>query len=105
MQPTADAIFSLLYISAAPWNETRWNSKAFDALVAQARITVDDAKRRELYGQAQMMMHDQVPSVIPAFFDLLGARRSYVAGYQLHPRGAVFRLDYAWLGEGAPKRR
>lgn len=104
MQPTADAIFSLLYISEAPWNETRWNNKAFDALVAQARGTVDEAKRRDLYGQAQMMMHEQVPSVIPAFFDLLGARRSYVSGYQLHPRGAVFRLDYAWLGEGAPKR-
>jgi peptide/nickel transport system substrate-binding protein len=51
-----------------------------------------------------MMMHEEVPSVIPAFFDLLGARRSYVSGYQLHPRGAVFRLDYAWLGTGSPQR-
>jgi peptide/nickel transport system substrate-binding protein len=104
MQPTADAIFSLLYISNAPWNETRWNNKEFDALVAQARGTVDEAKRRALYDQAQVMMHEQVPSVIPVFFDLLGARRTYVYGYRLHPRGAVFRLDFVWLGEGAPKR-
>lgn len=103
-QATADAIFSLLYISSAPWNETRWNNKDFDTLVAQARVTADSAKRQKLYAQAQSMMHDQVPSVIPAFFDLLAARRSYVQGFVLHPRGSVFRLDLVWLGAGAPKR-
>lgn len=103
-QATADAIFSLLYVSNAPWNETRWDNKDFDKLVAQARMTVDSAKRQELYAQAQEMMHRQVPSVIPAFFDLLAARRSYVEGFVLNPRGSVFRLDRAWLGAGAPKR-
>jgi peptide/nickel transport system substrate-binding protein len=104
MQATADAIFSLLYTSNAAWDETRWNDADFDKLVDAARITTDEAKRRALYGQAQELMHAQVPSVIPAFFDLLSARRSYVEGYQLHPRGAVFRLDMAWLGSGAPRR-
>lgn len=104
MQPTADAIFALLYTSNAAWNETRWNNPDFDKVVGAARTTIDEAKRRELYGQAQQLMHDQVPSIIPVFFDLLAAQRSYVEGYQLHPRGAVFRLDYASLGDGAPRR-
>jgi peptide/nickel transport system substrate-binding protein len=104
MQATADAIFSLLYTSNAAWNETRWNNAAFDKLVAEARVTTDEAKRRDLYGQAQVLMHEQVPSVIPAFFDLLAARRSYVEGYVLHPRGSVFGLDMVSLGAGAPKR-
>jgi peptide/nickel transport system substrate-binding protein len=104
MQATADAIFSLLYTSNAAWNETRWNNAAFDKLVSEARGTADDAKRADLYGQAQTLMHDQVPSVIPVFFDLLAARRKYVQGYALHPRGAVFHLDYVSLGPGAPKR-
>ncbi|MBV9783988.1 MAG: ABC transporter substrate-binding protein [Acidisphaera sp.] len=104
MQATADAIFSLLYTSDAAWNETRWNFPEFDRLVDEARVTTDEAKRRTLYGQAQTLMHDQVPSVIPVFFDLLAAQRSYVQGYKLHPRGAVFRLDWVWLGTGAPKR-
>jgi peptide/nickel transport system substrate-binding protein len=104
MQPTADGIFKLLYTSDAAWNETRWNNKAFDALVAEARATVDDAKRRNLYGRAQALMADEVPSIIPAFFDLLGAQRDWVEGYALHPRGAVFRLDFASLGAGAPRR-
>ena len=50
------------------------------------------------------MMHREVPSIIPVYFDLLAAQRSYVQGFTLHPRGAVFRLDHVWLGEGAPRR-
>ncbi|MGG5823562.1 ABC transporter substrate-binding protein [Falsiroseomonas sp. HW251] len=104
MQPTADGIFSLLYTSNAAWNETRWNNAEFDRLVEGARTTADVARRRELYGQAQALMHRDVPSIIPVFFDLLAAQRSYVQGYELHPRGAVFRLDHVWLGDGAPRR-
>jgi len=104
MQATADAIFSLLYTSNAAWNETRWNNADFDKLVMAARLTTDEPKRRELYGEAQQLMYDQMPSVIPVFFDLLAAKRDYLEGYALHPRGSVFRLDHAWLGAGAPKR-
>jgi peptide/nickel transport system substrate-binding protein len=104
MQPTADAIFALLYTSNAAWNETRWNNPGFDKLVDEARTTIDEGKRRELYAGAQKLMHEQVPSIIPVFFDLLAARRNYVQGYNLHPRGAVFRLDYVSLGDGAPRR-
>jgi peptide/nickel transport system substrate-binding protein len=104
MQPTADGIFSLLYTSNAAWNETRWNNAAFDRLVADARATVDQSRRRELYGQAQALMYKEVPSIIPVFFDLLTATRDYVEGYRLHPRGAVFRLDQVWLRDGAPRR-
>ena len=104
MQPSADAVFSLLYTSDAAWNETRWNNSEFDTAVAAARGTDDPVKRAALYGTAQRLMHEQVPSLIPTFFDVLAAQRNYVQGYRLHPRGAVFRLDQAWLDEGAPKR-
>ena len=104
MQATADAIFSLLYTSNAAWNETRWNNTAFDKVVFEARATVDEAKRRALYAEAQRLMNAEVPSIIPAFFDLLAGARDWVQGYTLHPRGAVFRLDLVSLGAGAPKR-
>ena len=104
MQATADGIFSLLYTSNAAWNETRWNNTAFDARVNGARAVIDPEKRRALYAEAQDLMNSEVPSIIPVFFDLLSAQRSYVEGYQLHPRGAVFRLDFVSLGVNAPKR-
>ncbi|MCP3472245.1 ABC transporter substrate-binding protein [Bradyrhizobium sp. CCGUVB1N3] len=104
MQPTADAIFNLLYTSNAAWNETRWNNSEFDAVINAARVENDEAKRTALYAKAQNMMNAEVPTVISAFFDLLAAQRSYVDGYILHPRGSVFRLDMVSLGAGAPKR-
>jgi len=104
MQPTPDGIFKLLYTSDASWNETRWNNKAFDALVAEARGTVDPAKRTELYTKAQEVMNEDVPSIIPSFFDVLAAKRSWVQGFEAHPRASVFRLDYVSLADKAPKR-
>jgi peptide/nickel transport system substrate-binding protein len=104
-QPTMDGIMSLLYTSNAAWNETKWNNPRFDALIEEARRTGDEARRRDLYGQAQQLMHDEVPTLIPVFFDLLAAQRNHVQGFTLHPRGAVFRLDEVWLSEGAPRRR
>lgn len=104
MQPTPDAVFSLLYTSTAAWNETRWNNAEFDSAIKAARETSDDAQRTALYAKAQQLMHDDVPSIIPTFFDLLAASRDHVAGYHLHPRGAVFRLDHVWLTDQAPVR-
>lgn len=96
-QATADAIFSLLYTSDAPWNETRWNNHDFDANVKAAKSTTNDLRRNKLYSRAQKLMYDEVPSIIPVFLDLLAAKRDYVKGYNLHPRGAVFNLDQIWI--------
>lgn len=104
MQPTADGIFKLLYTSDAAWNETRWNNAAFDKLVGEARGTADEAKRKELYAEAQKLMNDEVPSIIPVFFDVLAAKRDWVEGFNAHPRGSVFRIDHVSLTEKAPKR-
>lgn len=104
MQPTEDGIFKLLYTSDAAWDETRWNNPDFDKLIAAARGTTDEAKRKQLYADAQKLMNEYVPSIIPAFFDVLAAKREWVEGYQVHPRASVFRLDYVSLTDKAPKR-
>src|SRR5690606_30496833 len=104
MQPSADGIFKLLYTSDASWNETRWNNKEFDKLIADARGTTDETVRADLYGQAQALMNEEVPSMIPCFFDILGAKRSWVQGYDVHARGAVFLIDRVWLSEDSPRR-
>ncbi|MGQ9583978.1 MAG: ABC transporter substrate-binding protein [Anaerolineae bacterium] len=104
MQPTIDSLFYLLYTSNASWNESRWNNAAFDELVLQARQTIDEAKRADLYAKAQMMLHEEVPNVVPFHMNLLGGRRDYVKDFELHPRGAVYWMDNVWLTEDAPKR-
>jgi peptide/nickel transport system substrate-binding protein len=99
-----DAMFTLLFTTDAPWNDAMWNNKTYDDLVYAARRTLDLAKRKELYIQAQRMMIDEVPYLIPFFEDLLAARRGYVNGYRLHARGGIFRLETVWLSDGAPRR-
>jgi peptide/nickel transport system substrate-binding protein len=99
MQATIDAIFSLLYTSTAPWNESKWNNPTFDAAIAEARRTADNAKRQALYDQAQKLMYDEVPTLIPIFFDLLAAQNDKLQNFSLHPRGTVFRLEDVWLSK------
>ena len=104
MQPTEDALFKLLLTSDAAWNETRWNNAKFDELVEAARTTTDTGKRAELYAEVQALMREELPILVPVFFDLLAAHRDYVQGYNLHPRGATFSLEKVSLGPGAPTR-
>jgi peptide/nickel transport system substrate-binding protein len=104
MQPTPDGIFKLLFTSDAAWNETRWNNKAFDALIEEARGVLDPIMRTEVYTKAQELMHEEVPSLIPAFFDVLGAKRAWMHDYAIHPRASMFRLDFAWLDAQSPTR-
>lgn len=104
MQPTEGTIFNLLFTSNASWNETKWNNEAFDALVSEADRTTDSEKRATLYAEAQQLMRDEVPAIVPCFFDLLGAKASYVEGYTQHPRGANYGFHKVSLSDAAPTR-
>lgn len=104
MQPTIDAIFSNVLTSDAAWNDTKWNNKKFDALIAEARRTPDEAAQAKLYADAQALAYDEVPCIVPIFLDRIGAQRTYIKGNQLHPLAAFFRMDHIWLDAGAPRR-
>ena len=104
MQATEDAMFTLALTTDAPWNETQWNNKEFDQVVAKAAATIDPEARRALYAKAQQMVTDDLPYIIPSYQDILAARRDYVQDLVMHPRGNRFYLDRIWLSEGAPKR-
>lgn len=68
--------------SKAPYNETQWAVAKFDALTAEARGTLDEAKRRELYHEAQKMLYDEGGYIIWGFPDNLDGYRSNVMGFQ-----------------------
>lgn len=104
MRPTEDSMFTLLLTTDGPWADTAWNNKTFDGLVDQARRTIDRNKRAELYAEAQRLLVDDVPYVLPFYQDVLTAHAEYVMDYTMHPLQVSYFLDEAWLGEGAPKR-
>lgn len=97
-RPTEALIISLAYGSGASWNVTGWGSSRVDELVQQARGELDDAKRGELFAEAQMILRDDGPSVLPAFFnsvdavsDTIGVTDTTVSSTWLDGRYAVSR--------------
>ncbi|MSP82160.1 MAG: ABC transporter substrate-binding protein [Alphaproteobacteria bacterium] len=84
LRPIGNAL-NLVYRSGVPWNETAWARPDFDALLDQARVEVDDAKRADLYNQAQKMLTEEGGVIAPVFAHALAAMRSNCSGYTAAP--------------------
>ena len=72
-RPTADMILTTVYSSASSFNETSWKNERFDQLLKEARAMLDQAGRQERYSELQRMLHDNGPTIIPAFANYIGA--------------------------------
>lgn len=65
----------------SPYNETHWPvDKKYIDLVNEAKQTLDDAKRCEILGEAQMMEYEQGGHIIWAFANLNDAHRADLTG-------------------------
>lgn len=78
-RPTADWMFSQVYASGAPWNESRWSNDRFDKLLLEARAERDEDKRGELYAEMQQILQDDGSTIIPVFASYLNAVNERVA--------------------------
>ena len=70
-RPTSDWMFSTAYAADAAWNDTRWKHAKFNELLVAARAELDDAKRRQMYHDMQMICRDEGAVVIPVFANTL----------------------------------
>ncbi|MGH9318278.1 MAG: ABC transporter substrate-binding protein, partial [Vicinamibacteria bacterium] len=70
--------------SKSPWNETQWARPEFDQMTAEARATLDEAKRRELYLEAQKMLWEEGGYILWGFLNYLDAHREEVQGFKAH---------------------
>jgi peptide/nickel transport system substrate-binding protein len=75
---------------------THYHNPAAITLVHQAEQEQDDAKRKELYGQIQQIVADDVPYVPLTYPQNLKGLRKAVGGFVVNPAGAV-RLDDVWI--------
>jgi peptide/nickel transport system substrate-binding protein len=99
-RPTADMMFSSAYKSDAAWNDAMWRQPEFDRLLLEARGTLDEPRRKELYGAMQRMVHEDGGSLIPAFPDWIDAKREEVQGFEATPvmeLGAQRLAERVWL--------
>jgi peptide/nickel transport system substrate-binding protein len=99
-RPTADLLFSLFYSSSAPWNESGWKNERFDQLLVAARGEADEARRKQLYGDMQELVHNHGGIGIPTFISLIDAYDRRLRGYGSIPIGGLMGYsfaDYVWL--------
>lgn len=77
-RPTPDLMFSTIYGSDSPWNDTYWKHKHFNELLLNARSQLDETRRHEIYREMQLLVRNEGGSVIPLFNNHVFARRSNV---------------------------
>lgn len=94
-RPTADMLFSLFYKSDAPWNESGWQSPRFDSLLIAARGEADEAKRKQLYGEMQRLVHEHCGVAIPTFISLIDGYDRRIKGFGSIPIGGLMGYSFA----------
>jgi len=74
-RPTEDAMFTTAYASGAAWNDTMWENERFNELLVTARAELDEAKRRDMYFEMQMIVNQDGGAIIPMFANYVFALR------------------------------
>ncbi|MDC9603688.1 dipeptide ABC transporter periplasmic-binding protein DppA [Xenorhabdus griffiniae] len=91
-----DNFFATLFSCAAKdngSNYSKWCYKPFEDVIQPARTTADVNKRTELYKQAQVVMHEQMPALIIAHSTVYEPIRKEVKGYVVDPLGRHLFYD------------
>ncbi|MCX8997320.1 ABC transporter substrate-binding protein [Rhizobiaceae bacterium BDR2-2] len=99
-RPTPDILFSLLYASDAPWNESQYKSETFDRKMIEARGMLDLEKRKEIYFELQTMIAEDAGTIIPAFISNVDAISDKLKGLEANPLGGMMGYafaEYVWL--------
>ena len=77
-RPTEDWMFSSAYVDSSEWNDTAWKTTdsavQFNEVVNAARGELDEAKRGQMYAEAQQLIHDDGGAIVPMF-------ANYIMGY------------------------
>jgi peptide/nickel transport system substrate-binding protein len=99
-RPTPDILFSLLYQSSAPWNESQYKSDKFDSMLVEARGSLDEKKRKDIYWDMQAMVANEAGTIIPAYIADIAGLSNKVKGWANNPLGGMMGYifpEYVWL--------
>ena len=101
-RPTPDILFSLLYSSDAPWNESQYKSEKFDSMLVEARGALNEERRKEIYWDMQEMVSNEAGTGIPVWISNMDAHTSKLGGLKPNPLGGMMGYafaEYVWLND------
>jgi len=99
-RPTPDILFSLLYQSEAPWNESQYKSERFDSMLVEARGELNFDRRKEIYDEMQVMVANEAATAIPVYLSNVDAHTDRLKGLQPSPLGGQMgynMAEHVWL--------
>jgi peptide/nickel transport system substrate-binding protein len=99
-RPTVDLMFTLFFKSDAGMNESGWKNEKFDQLLVAARGETNEAKRKQMYADMQVLVHDHCGVGIPMFNNSLDGFTNKLKGLSPHPMGGMMGFMFAenvWL--------
>ncbi len=82
---TPDAYFNAAYVTGAAYNESHWSDAEFDALVARINTEMDRDTRADLYKQAQQILRERGPVIVPFFQTAVAGVSAALEGVELAP--------------------
>jgi peptide/nickel transport system substrate-binding protein len=99
-RPSADMLFTLFFKSNAVWNESGWKNEKFDQLLIAARAQTDEARRKQMYADMQVLVNQHGGVGIPMFRNTVDGYNTSLKGYGAHPLGGFMGFMFAeqvWL--------
>jgi peptide/nickel transport system substrate-binding protein len=78
------------------YNMGFYKNDQVDVLLAEARVTLDKAKRTELYQQAQKLIAEDPPWILIDHETQIVVMDNKIKNFKLHPTGP-FRFDQVWI--------
>lgn len=89
-RPTIDWMFSSTYTSDSDWNSSAFRNATFDGLLVSARAEPDEARRRDMYHEAQRIFWEDSGTAVFAFANILIGHSDKLAH---GPVGVSRRMD------------
>ena len=86
--------------SDAPWNESGWKNERFDGLLIEARGETDEGKRKQMYGEMQVLIHEKGGIGLPLFASFYDGHTTKLKGLSQIPTGGMMGFGFAenvWL--------
>ena len=90
-RPTQDWMWTIAYEQGGAWNDNNWIHPDFQRLLIDARVEVDQAKRKDMYWEMQRLHWEEGGTVVPLFAaDLMGVSDKIALPEQI---GTAWELD------------
>jgi peptide/nickel transport system substrate-binding protein len=101
-RPSSSVLMATVYASNVPWNDTHLKNERFDQLLLQAKVELDESKRRELFREMCLLIRNEGGAVIPFFNNRLAGCKANVVINEDMPAnfftpGSVLTIDRWWF--------